>query len=48
MLLTYLALQQENKLPQGDSVNLILQALFRPISMGIIKDDAVPRLWLHG
>lgn len=42
MLLTYLALQQENKLPQGDTVNLILQALFRPASMGIIKDDAAP------
>ena len=42
MLLTYLALQQENKLPAGDSMHLILQALFRPTSMGIIKDDAVP------
>lgn len=42
MLLTYLALQQENKLPAGDSLHLILQALFRPTSMGIIKDDAVP------
>lgn len=42
MLLTYLALQQENKLPQGDTIHLILQALFRPASIGIIKDDAVP------
>ena len=42
MLLTYLALQQENKLPQGATIHLILQALFRPTSMGIIKDDAVP------
>ena len=51
MLLTYLALQQENKLPQeGESLRLILQALFRPTSTGIIKDDALPAFaagWLR-
>ena len=42
MLLTYLALLEEGKLPKEDSRELILQALFRPSSTGIVKDDAAP------
>lgn len=42
MLLTFLALQQENKLPKGETLELILQALFRPTASGVIKDDAIP------
>jgi hypothetical protein len=42
MLLTYLALLQEGKLPEGDVRHLILQALFRPATTGIVKDDGVP------
>ncbi|MCP4539940.1 MAG: hypothetical protein GY832_22600 [Chloroflexi bacterium] len=42
MLLTYLALLREGELPEGDVRQLILQALFRPSSTGIVKDDAAP------
>lgn len=42
MLLTYLALLQEGKLPEGDVRHLILQALFRPATTGIVRDDGVP------
>jgi hypothetical protein len=42
MLLTYLALLREAKLPEGDVRQLILQALFRPAATGIVKDDAAP------
>jgi len=42
MMLTYLAMMREGQLPEGNSRDLILQALFRPTSTGIIKDDASP------
>jgi len=42
MMLTYLAMMRERQLPDDDSRRLILQALFRPSSTGIIKDDASP------
>ena len=42
MLLTYLALHNEGKLPTDESRELILQVLFRPTSTGIVKDDAAP------
>lgn len=42
MLLTYLALLREQKGPKDDERTLILQALFRPSSTGIVKDDAAP------
>jgi len=42
MMLTYLSLMRKGQLPEGDSRHLILQALFRPTSTGIIKDDASP------
>lgn len=42
MMLTYLAMMRESQLPEGQSRDLILQALFRPTSTGIVKDDASP------
>lgn len=43
MLLTYLAMRRDKDLPHDDdTVSLILQALFRPSSSGIVKDDATP------
>ncbi len=42
MLLTYLALLKEGELPEGQVRHLILQALFRPSSTGVVRDDAVP------
>lgn len=42
MLLTYLALLKEGDLPEGEVRHLILQALFRPSSTGIVRDDAAP------
>lgn len=41
MMKTYLALIEEDKL-EDKYRNLILQALFRPASTGIVKDDAAP------
>ncbi len=41
MIQTYLALHNEGKMPD-QSRELILQALFRPTSTGIVKDDAAP------
>lgn len=41
MMQTYLALVQEDKLPE-ESRELILQSLFRPSSTGIVRDDAAP------
>jgi hypothetical protein len=41
MMKTYLALLEEGKL-EDKHRNLILQALFRPASTGIVKDDAAP------
>ena len=42
MMQTYLALIEEGKLQDEGHRNLILQALFRPASSGIVKDDASP------
>jgi hypothetical protein len=42
MLLTYLALLREGAGLKEDDKKLILQALFRPSSSGIVKDDALP------
>ena len=42
MLTTYLALIQEGKGICEDDRQLILMALFRPSSSGLIKDDALP------
>ena len=41
MMKTYLALLEEGKL-EDKHRNLVLQALFRPASTGIVKDDAAP------
>lgn len=42
MMMTYLALLRRGQLPEGNERELILQALFRPSSTGIVKDDASP------
>lgn len=42
MMQTYLALINEGKMPEDEDRRLILQALFRPSSTGIVKDDASP------
>lgn len=42
MLLTYLALLREGAGLKDDEKKLILQALFRPSTSGIVKDDALP------
>ena len=44
---TYLGLIQENVADEKDR-NVILTALFRPTTDGIIKDDAAPALSLAG
>lgn len=42
MMLTYLALMHKKQLPNANERELILQALFRPSSTGIVKDDGAP------
>lgn len=42
MVKTYLALLEGEKLPADEDRKLILQALFRPGSDGIVKDDGIP------
>lgn len=42
MVQTYLALLEGNNLPSDDDRRLILQALFRPATDGIVKDEGVP------
>ena len=42
MLQTYLALLREGGKLDGNTHTLILQALFRPSSTGIVRDDASP------
>jgi hypothetical protein len=42
MVKTYLALLEGDKLPSDDDRKLILQALFRPASDGIVKDEGLP------
>jgi len=47
MILTYLAMMRESVLPTHEQNKLlILQALFRPGSTGVIKDDGSPSTWL--
>ncbi|WP_151638748.1 DUF6161 domain-containing protein [Noviherbaspirillum aerium] len=42
MVKTYLALLEGDKLPSDDDRKLILQALFRPASDGLVKDEGLP------
>jgi hypothetical protein len=42
MVKTYLSLLEAEKLPADDDKKLILQALFRPASDGIVKDESLP------
>jgi hypothetical protein len=42
MVKTYLALMEADKLPSDDDKKLILQALFRPASDGMVKDEGLP------
>ncbi len=42
MLLTYLSLLRSGEGPTEKQRELILQILFRPVSTGIVKDDALP------
>lgn len=42
MVKTYLALIESDKLPKDEDRKLILQALFRPGSDGIVKDEGLP------
>lgn len=42
MAMTYLALLRRNKVPQNETINAILMALFRPSGDGIVKDEGVP------
>jgi hypothetical protein len=42
MVKTYLALLEGEKLPSDDDRMLILQALFRPASDGLVKDEGLP------
>jgi hypothetical protein len=42
MVQTYLALIEGGKLTNGEDRQLILQALFRPASDGIVKDEGIP------
>jgi hypothetical protein len=42
MLKTYLSLLEGDSLASADDRQLILQAIFRPASDGIVKDEAVP------
>lgn len=42
MLLTYLALLREGKSLADNDKKLILEALFRPSTSGIVKDDGIP------
>ena len=47
MIMTYLAMMRESVLPTAEQHKLlILQALFRPGSTGVIKDDGSPSTWL--
>jgi hypothetical protein len=47
MLSTYLSLQEGNNLSAQEDRQLILQALFRPTSDGIVKDEGVPPSFLE-
>lgn len=42
MVKTYLSLLESDKLPSDDDRKLILQALFRPATDGIVKDEGLP------
>ena len=42
MAKTYLSLISEGHLPPGDSINVVLTALFRPTGDGFIKDEGIP------
>ena len=42
MVKTYLALIEADKLPKDDDRKMILQALFRPGSDGMVKDEGLP------
>ncbi len=45
MAMTYLALLKEGAGPKDDDRKLILAALFRPSSTGVVTDDAAPQVW---
>jgi hypothetical protein len=47
MAKTYLALLEGEKLPEQTDRQLILQALFRPASDGIVKDEGIPPSFLE-
>jgi hypothetical protein len=43
---TYLALSKEEHLKEERDRQLVLAALFRPSSTGVVKDDAAPSTWM--
>jgi hypothetical protein len=47
MLKTYLSLLEGDRLASPDDKKLILQALFRPASDGIVKDEGIPPSFLE-
>ena len=47
MVRTYLSLLEQNRLLGSDDRQLILQALFRPASDGIVKDEGLPPLMFN-
>jgi hypothetical protein len=44
---TYLALMEADKLPFDDDKKLILEALFRPASDGMVKEETLPHPMLE-
>ena len=42
MIETYLALKEGDALPQESQISHLFDAIFRPVSTGIVKDDGVP------
>lgn len=47
MIQTYLAMLRGKETPAENHQELIVQTLFRPASIGMIKDDGAPSTWLE-
>lgn len=47
MVQTYLSLMQEDKLPKDEERKLVLQALFRPATDGVVKEESLPSPFLE-
>ncbi len=41
MIETYLALEEEGKLTE-EQRTMIIEAMFRPVTMGVVKEDETP------